>query len=111
MTGFSPPGPYTHYGVERAAGILTLILGVATILIGLGHLAAIRLPVDLPRSPIAIGIIAGIFVTVDRLSFTGTFPGALMEYTVSVESGIRITMIGAILAIVGGVLIRMVPKP
>ena len=108
MTGFSPQGPYTHYGVERAAGILTLILGVVAILIGLRHLADIRLPMDLPRSPIIIGVIVGIFVTVDYLGFTGTFPGALVEYTVSVESGIQIVMLGAVLTIAGGVLIRIV---
>jgi hypothetical protein len=110
MTGFTPPGPYAHYGVERAAGILTLILGVVAILIGLRHLASIRLPVDLPRSSIAIGVIAGILVTADYLSYAGILRAGIREFTVSVESGIWIVMVGAVLTIVGGVLTRLVSK-
>jgi hypothetical protein len=84
--------------VERGPGILTLILGVVTILIGLRHLAAIRLPAVLQRSSIAIGVIAGIVVALDYLSYTGKLDAVILEFTVSVGSGIWTVMVGAVLA-------------
>jgi hypothetical protein len=107
---------FTEYGVERGAGILTLLLGVLTILIGVSHLTAIRLPALMQRSAVGVGVITGIVVIYDYLRFTRFWgllgnPGIyFIEFTIEIGSGFWMVMGGAILAIVGGVLIRVVSR-
>jgi hypothetical protein len=98
--------------MERGDGIITFILGVVAIVIAVRQLIGIRLPAVLQRSSIATGVIAGIVVIYDYLDFMDVdlFPrrgyAVIHEHSVSVGSGTWILIVGAILVIVGGVLLR-----
>ena len=102
----------TYNGMERGDGIITLILGVVAIVIAARQLIGIRLPAVLQRSSIATGVIAGIVVIYDYLDFMDVDLSprrgyaVIHEYSVSVGSGTWILIFGAILVIVGGVLLR-----
>jgi hypothetical protein len=60
-------GTITKNGMEGGDGIITLILGVVTILIGVTQFTATRLPVVMHRSSIATGVITGVVATYDYL--------------------------------------------
>jgi formate-dependent nitrite reductase membrane component NrfD len=103
---------FTYNGMERGDGIITLILGVVAIVIAARQLIGRRLPAGLRRFSIATGVIAGIVVIYDYLDFMDVdlFPrggrSVEKEHSVFVGSGTGILIFGAILVIVGGVLLR-----
>jgi hypothetical protein len=53
-------GTITKNGMEGGDGVITLVSGVVTILIGVTQLTATRLPAFLHRSSIATGVITGV---------------------------------------------------
>jgi hypothetical protein len=100
--------------MEGGDGIITLILGVVTILIGVTQLTAAQLPAVMHRSSIATGVITGVVATYDYLDVQQRIEAAKGEselIVASIAAGIWTLIIGAILAIVGGVLIRTLPRP
>lgn len=106
-------GTITRNGMEGGDGIITLILGVITILIGVSQLTATRLPTLLQRSSIATGVITGIVAAFNYLEVQRRIEDANEQtelVAASVGSGIWTLVVGAVLAIVGGVLLRNVPK-
>ena len=104
-SAFSIP-PITYNGIERGDGIFTLLLGVITILIGVSQVTARRLPGMALRSSIATGVIAGMVAIYDYLDE----PRHETEVAVFARSGIWILILGAILAIVGGGLVKTASK-
>jgi hypothetical protein len=100
--------------MEGGDGIITLILGVVTILIGVTQFTATQLPAVMHRSSIATGVITGVVATYDYLDVQQRIEAAKGEselIVASIAAGIWTLIIGAILAIVGGVLIRTLPRP
>lgn len=79
-TGIAWGTPYITYGIDQHKGILTLALGILTILLGVSHLTAPRLPTLLERSSIVIGIVTGVVVIYDCLDFTGLLGLLLGRY-------------------------------
>jgi hypothetical protein len=106
-------GTISRNGMEGGDGIITLILGVITILIGVTQLTATNLPMLLHRSPIVTGAIAGIVAIINYLDAQQRIEDAREEselIAASVGAGIWTLVVGAVLAIVGGVLVRRLPK-
>jgi hypothetical protein len=104
-SAFSIP-TITYNGIERGDGIITLLLGVITILIGVSQVTTTRLPGMALRSSIATAVIAGMVAIYDYLDE----PRHETEVAVSARSGIWILILGAILAIVGGGLVQTASK-
>jgi hypothetical protein len=107
-------GTISRNGMEGGDGIITLILGVVTILIGVTQLTATNLPTLLQRSPIVTGAITAIVAVINYLNVQQRIEGVRQEselIAASVGAGIWTLVVGAVLAIVGGVLIRKLPKP
>jgi hypothetical protein len=99
--------------MEGGDGIITLILGVVTILISVSQLTATRLPALLQRSSIATGIITGAVAIYDYVDVQRRIQDVKEQtelISASVGAGIWTLIVGAILAIVGGVLVRNVPR-
>jgi hypothetical protein len=107
-------GTITKNGMEGGDGVITLVSGVVTILIGVTQLTATRLPAFLHRSSIATGVITGVVATYDYLDVQRRIEDAKAQselIAASVGAGIWTLIVGAILAIVGGALIRKLPHP
>jgi hypothetical protein len=101
-------------GMEGGDGIITLMLGVVTILIGVTQLTATNLPTWLQRSPIVTGAITAIVAVINYLNVQQRIEDVREEselIAASVGAGIWTLVVGAVLAIVGGVLVRKLPKP
>jgi hypothetical protein len=99
--------------MEGGDGIITLILGVVTILISVSQLTATRLPALLQRSSIATCIITGAVAIYDYVDVQRRIQDVKEQtelISASVGAGIWTLIVGAILAIVGGVLVRNVPR-
>jgi hypothetical protein len=99
--------------MEGGDGIITLILGVVTILISVSQLTATRLPALLQRSSIATGIITGAVAIYDYVDVQRRIQDVKEQtelISASVGAGIWTLIVSAILAIVGGVLVRNVPR-
>ena len=106
-------GTVTRNGMEGGDGIITLILGVVTILIGVTQFTATRLPAFLHRSSIVTGAITGAVAIYDYLDVQRRIEDAKEQselIAASVGAGIWTLIVGAVLAIVGGVLIRKLPR-
>jgi hypothetical protein len=106
-------GTISRNGMEGGDGIITLILGVVTILIGVSQLTATRLPALLQRSSIITGIITGaveIFDYVDVQRRIEDVKEQTELVSASVGAGIWTLIVGAVLAIVGGVVVRTMPR-
>jgi hypothetical protein len=100
-------------GMEGGDGIITLILGVVTILIGVSQLTATRLPSLLQRSSIATGVITGVVAIYDYVDVQRRIEDVKEQtdlVSASVGAGIWTLIVGAILAIVGGMVVRNLPK-
>jgi hypothetical protein len=106
-------GTITRNGMEGGDGIITLILGVLTILIGVSQLTATRMPALLQRSSIVTGAITGAVAIYDYVEVQRRIEDVKEQselISASVGAGIWTLIVGAILAIVGGVVVRNVPK-
>ena len=100
--------------MEGGDGVITLILGVVTILIGVTQLTATNLPILLQRSPIITGAISGIVAIINYLDVQQRIEDVREEselIAASVGAGIWTLVVGAVLAIVGGILVRKLPEP
>jgi hypothetical protein len=107
-------GTVTRNGMEGGDGIITLILEVVTILIGVTQFTATRLPAFLHRSSIVTGAITGVVAVFDYLEVQRRIEDAKEQselIAASIGAGIWTLIVGAILAVVGGVLIRKLPHP
>jgi hypothetical protein len=107
-------GTISRNGMEGGDGIITLILGVVTILIGVTELTATSLPTLLQRSPIVTGAITVIVAVINYLNVQQRIEDVREEselIAASVGAGIWTLVVGAVSAIVGGVLVRKLPKP
>jgi hypothetical protein len=106
-------GTISRNGMEGGGdGIFTLILGVITILIGVTQLTATNMPTLLQRSPIITGAITGIVAVINYLDVQQRIEDVREEselIAASVGAGIWTLVVGAVLAIVGGVLVRKLP--
>jgi hypothetical protein len=105
-------GTVTRNGMEGGDGIITLMLGVVTILIGVTQFTATRLPGFLHRSSIVTGAITGAVAIYDYLDVQRRIEDAKEQselIAASVGAGIWTLIVGAVLAIIGGVLIRKLP--
>jgi purine-cytosine permease-like protein len=99
--------------MEGGDGIITLILGVVTILIGVTQFTSTRLPAFLHRSSIVTGAITGAVAIYDYLDVQRRIEDAKEQselIAASVGAGIWTLIVGAVLAIVGGLLIRKLPR-
>jgi hypothetical protein len=107
-------GTISRNGMEGGDGIITLILGVVvTILIGVSQLTATRMPALLQRSSIVTGVITGAVAIYDYVEVQRRIEDVKEQselISASVGAGIWTLIVGAILAIVGGVVVRNVPK-
>jgi hypothetical protein len=106
-------GTISRNGMEGGDGIITLILGVVTILIGVSQLTATRLPALLQRSSIVTGVITGAVAIYDYVDVQRRIEDVKEQtelVSASVGAGIWTLIVGAILAIVGGVVVRMCPS-
>jgi hypothetical protein len=106
-------GTISKSGMEGGDGIITLILGVVTILIGVSQLTATRLPTLLQRSSIATGIITGAVAIYDYVDVQRRIEQVKEQtelVSASVGAGIWTLIVGAILSIVGGMVVRNLPK-
>jgi hypothetical protein len=106
-------GTISRNGMEGGDGVITLILGVVTILIGVTQLTATNLPTLLQRSPIVTGAITGIVAVSNYLNVQQRIEDVREEselIAASVGAGIWTLVVGAVLAVVGGVLVRKLPK-
>jgi hypothetical protein len=106
-------GTMSRNGMEGGDGVITLILGVITILIGVTQLTATNLPTLLQRSPIVTGVITGIVAIINYSSVQQRIADVREEselIAASVGAGIWTLFVGAVLAIVGGVLVLRLPK-
>jgi hypothetical protein len=106
-------GTISRNGMEGGDGIITLILGVVTILIGVTQLTATNLPTLVQRSTIVTGAITGIVAIINYLNVQRRIEDVREEselIAASVGAGIWTLIVGAVLAIVGGVLVRKLPK-
>jgi hypothetical protein len=106
-------GTISRNGMEGGDGVITLILGVVTILIGVTQLTGTNLPTLLQRSPIVTGAIAGIVAVTNYLNVQQRIEDVREEselIAASVGAGIWTLVVGAVLAIVGGVLVRKLPN-
>jgi hypothetical protein len=102
-------------------GVITLVLGVITILIAATQLTATKMPALLWRSSIITGVITGAVAIYDynavqqRITELKTAVKATGELSfdipvaASVGTGIWALFIGAALAILGGILVRKIP--
>lgn len=102
-------------------GVITLVLGVITILIAATQLAATKMPALLWRSSIITGVITGAVAIYDfnsvqqritELKTMAKAPGELsfdIPVVASVGTGIWALFVGAALAILGGILVRKIP--
>jgi hypothetical protein len=107
-------GTISRNGMEGGDGVITLILGVVTILIGVTQLTATNLPILLQRSPIITGAISGIVAIINYLDVQQRIEDVREEselIAASVGAGIWTLVVGAVLAIVGGILVRKLPEP
>jgi hypothetical protein len=107
-------GTISRNGMEGGDGIITLILGVVTILIGVTQLTATNLPTLLQRSPIVTGAVTAIVAVMNYLNVQQRIEDVREEselIAASVGAGIWTLVVGAVLAIVGVVLVRKLPKP
>jgi hypothetical protein len=106
-------GTISRNGMEGGGdGIFTLILGVITILIGVTQFTATNMPTLLQRSPIITGAITGIVAVINYLDVQQRIEDVREEselIAASVGAGIWTLVVGAVLAIVGGVLVRKLP--
>ena len=78
------------------------------------QLTATNLPTLLQRSPIVTGAITAIVAVTNHLNVQQRIEDAREEselIAASVGAGIWTLVVGAVLAIVGGVLVRKLPKP
>jgi hypothetical protein len=106
-------GTISRNGMEGGDGIITLVLGVVTILIGVTQLTATNLPTLVQRSTIVTGAITGIVAIINYLNVQRRIEDVREEselIAASVGAGIWTLIVGAVLAIVGGVLVRKLPK-
>jgi hypothetical protein len=106
-------GTITRKGMEGGDGIITLILGVVTILIGVSQLTATQMPALLQRSSIVTGVITGAVAIYDYVEVQRRIEDVKEQtelISASVGAGIWTLIVGAILAIVGGMVVRNVPK-
>ena len=102
-------------------GVITLVLGVITILIAATQLTATKMPALLWRSSIITGVITGAVAIYDynavqqRITELKTAVKATGELSfdipvaASAGTGIWALFIGAVLAILGGILVRKIP--
>jgi hypothetical protein len=100
-------------GMQGGDGVITLILGVVTILIGVTQLTATNMPAFLQRSSIVTGIITVIVAVADYFNVQQRIQDAQDQselIAASIGTGIWTLFVGAALAIAGGVLIRKAPR-
>jgi hypothetical protein len=105
--------PASPNATGEAQRFRTLILGVVTILIGVSQLTATRLPALLQRSSIVTGLITGAVAVYDYIDVQRRIEDVKEQTEVvsaSVGAGLWTLIVGAILAIVGGLVVRNVPK-
>jgi hypothetical protein len=97
-------------GMDGGDGVITLILGVVAALVGVGAIARWSLPPWTVWVPVAACAVAGLLAIaniVDVKNIGDDLPdGAEGLASVSVGSGLYVIVVGAILGIVGGVLLR-----
>ena len=106
-------GTISTNGVQGGDGIITLILGVVTILIGVTQLTATNMSGFLQRSSIVTGIITAIVAVVDYNSVQERIEevkGQSELVVGTVGTGIWTLFVGAALAITGGLLTRKLPR-
>jgi hypothetical protein len=114
MTASAPlVGTISTSGMQGGDGVITLVLGVITILIGVTQLTATNMPTSLQRSSIVTGVITGAVAIYDYNEVQDRITQAKAQSDLiiaSVGGGMWALFVGAALAIIGGVLIRKVPK-
>jgi hypothetical protein len=106
-------GTMNTNGMQSGDGVITLILGMVTILIGVTRLTATNMPALLNRSAIVTGIVTGIVAGVAYSDAQQRVEAARSESELiiaSVGAGIWALFVGAALAIAGGVLSRKVSR-
>jgi RNA polymerase subunit RPABC4/transcription elongation factor Spt4 len=93
-------------------GVVTLVLGVFTCVIGLSRLLHFSMPSFLYRSSVATGLIAGAITVYDATqihTFVASIGGE--NVAASLGYGLWVLLVGAALAILGGFVVRLAAKP
>jgi hypothetical protein len=114
-------GTISVNGMQGGDGVITLVLGVITILIGVTRLTATKMPARLWRSSIVTGVITGALAIYDYNQVQERITGAKtaakatgdlpfdIPVVANVGTGIWALFVGAALAILGGMLVRKIP--
>jgi hypothetical protein len=95
-----------------ADGVITLVLGVITCVIGLSRLLHFSMPRFLYSSTVITGLIAGA-ITIYDATQVHKFVASIgnNSVTASMGYGLWVLLIGCALAILGGFVVRFAPKP
>ena len=98
-------------GMEMGGdGIITLVLGIATALIGFAHLGYFEIPRFLQPSTIITGLICGFIFVVDYDELNNRIDRIAEESgrfgSANVGAGLWTIAVGAVLAIVAGIILR-----
>jgi len=95
-----------------ADGVITLVLGVITCVIGLSRLLHFSMPRFLYSSTVITGLIAGA-ITIYDATQVHKFVASIGNNSVaaSMGYGLWVLLIGCALAILGGFVVRFAPKP
>jgi hypothetical protein len=94
-------------------GLFTLILGVLGVVLGVVRLVRPGIPAPVQRASLPLGLIIAIIGIVDLARFAST-AGRLAGVpfaTVSIGPGIPVLLVGAAVAMVGGIVVSRNPVP
>lgn len=103
-------GSISRSGMDGGAdGILTLVMGLLTFLVGVGWIASLGLPRIVWITPIIWGLVAGVITLVDMKDVQDRV-GELEQSaqglaTASVGAGLWALLVGSVLAIIAGLVI------